>query len=225
MPDGKIEKSYDLGPASGGAVKQLVVLLHGVGSNGQDLIGLAPHWAQDLPDTVFVSPDAPFVCDMVPEGYPNSYQWFSLQDRDPHAMLQGVEAVAPVVESFLDDVMKKYDVTPENTALVGFSQGTMTSLYVAPRLPYKIAGVLGFSGALIGAEGFKEDPEEYHRMPIRLIHGEADDVVPIEAYELAKAQLEDTGFEVSGHATPGLTHGIDEQGIESGREFFKMIFV
>ena len=224
MLDGKIEKSYDLGPAADGAVKQLVVLLHGVGSNGQDLIGLAPHWAGDLPDAVFVSPDAPFVCDMVPEGYPNSYQWFLLQDRDPHAMLQGVETVAPIVESFLDDVMKKYDVAPSSVALVGFSQGTMTSLYVAPRLPYKIAGVLGYSGALIGAEGFKEDPEEYHRMPIRLIHGEADDVVPIEAYELAKAQLLDTGFEVSGHSTPDLTHGIDEAGIESARAFFKEIF-
>ncbi len=68
----------------------MVILLHGLGSNGQDLISLAPLWAQRIPDAVFVSPDAPFTCDMVPPGYPNAYQWFSLQDRDPRIVLQAV---------------------------------------------------------------------------------------------------------------------------------------
>lgn len=224
MTSAVIQKSYDVGPASGGDVKSIVVMLHGVGSNGQDLIGLAPFFAQTLPDTLFVSPDAPFVCDMVPPGYPDSYQWFSLQSRDPHDMLKGVEDTAPIVENFLDALLDKHGVAPENLALLGFSQGTMTSLYVGPRYSEKIAGILGYSGALIGAEGFKEDPEEFHRVPIHLIHGEADDVVPVEMYGHARGLLEEAGFSVSGGTTPGLTHGIDEAGIKSGGEFLKSLF-
>jgi len=224
MTSAVIEKSYDVGPASGGDVKNIVVMLHGVGSNGQDLISLAPFWAEMLPDTLFVSPDAPFPCDMVPAGYPNSYQWFSLQSRDPHDMLKGVEGVAPIVETFLDAVLEKHGVAADKLALLGFSQGTMTSLYVGPRYSKKIAGVLGYSGALIGADGFKEDPEEFHKVPVHLTHGEADDVVPVEAYHAARAQLEDAGFTVTGGTTPNLTHGIDEAGIQSGGEFLKFIF-
>lgn len=224
MTNGEITKTYEHGPASGGTPKQVIVLLHGVGSNGQDLISLAPYWANDVPDAIFVSPDAPFVCDMVPPGYPNSYQWFSLQSRDPVDMLKGVEDTAPIVETFLDSLLEKYGVEADKLALVGFSQGTMTSLYVGPRYSKKIAGILGYSGALIGAEGFTEDPDEYQRPPVRLIHGEADDVVPVQAYEMARVQLEEAGFDVSGHTTPGLPHSIDEAGIQSGGEFLKSIF-
>ena len=82
------------GPAAGGAAQQLVILLHGLGADGQDLIGIAPHWAQVLPNAAFVSPNAPFPCDMAPYGY----QWFSVQDRSPEAMLSGVRmAASPLV--------------------------------------------------------------------------------------------------------------------------------
>ncbi|MEM7679543.1 MAG: phospholipase [Pseudomonadota bacterium] len=224
MTSAAIEKSYDVGPASGGEVKSIVVMLHGVGSNGQDLISLAPFWAESLPDTLFVSPDAPFACDMVPEGYPNSYQWFSLQSRDPHDMLKGVEDTMPIVEHFLDALLEKHGVSADKLALLGFSQGTMTSLYVGPRYSKKIAGILGYSGALIGGEGLAQDPDEFHRMPIHLIHGEADDVVPVEMYGHAKEQLGAAGYTVTGGTTPNLTHGIDEAGIQSGGEFLKSIF-
>ena len=89
------------GPAAGGPAKRLVILLHGIGADGNDLIGLAPAWADMLPDTVFVSPNAPFPCDMAPYGH----QWFSLQDRSPARMLAGIRATAPILDGFIDDTL------------------------------------------------------------------------------------------------------------------------
>lgn len=195
----------------------LVIMLHGVGSNGQDLISLAPYLSQNLPNTAFISPDAPFACDMVPPGYPNAYQWFSLQNRDPHAMLEGVKTVFPIVEGFIEEQLKRFDLKHKNLALLGFSQGTMTSLHVAPRLKHKIAGVLGYSGALLW-----DGPAE-QTVPIHLIHGESDDVVPVGARAQAQETLAKHGYTVTGHTTAGLTHSIDQHGIESGAAFLKSV--
>ena len=213
--------AYILNPTSGNPPKSLVVLLHGVGSNGQDLISLAPEWADALPDTVFVSPDAPFAFNMAPFPMPGAYQWFSLLDRDPSALLEGVKTVKPLLDSFLQKLLQNYKIAEENCALAGFSQGTMLSLYAGPRQEKPLAGILGYSGALLGGEHLNED--DTHRIPIHIIHGESDDVVPVMAWEAAKKSLEMKGFSVSGHTTPGLGHGIDEAGIESGREFLNKI--
>ena len=222
MTNGKIENVYEQ-PAIAKKPDSLVILLHGLGSNGRDLISLAPLWARELPDTVFVSPDAPFVCDMVPAGYPNSFQWFSLQDRSPRKMLEGVETAFPILKEFIEAQLKKYAVEPENLVLCGFSQGTMMSLYTAPRLPYEVAGVLGYSGALIGGGPLTDDSETFNKPPVHLIHGEADDVVPVSAWHDARKTLEQAGFTVSGYTTRGLPHSIDDKGIDSGLAFMKSV--
>ncbi|MFK7839026.1 MAG: alpha/beta hydrolase [Bdellovibrionales bacterium] len=209
-----INNIYEHAPAN--PPKSLVILLHGLGSNGQDLISLAPMWSKDLDETVFISPDAPFACDMVPDGYPNSFQWFSLQDRDPHVMLNGVMNAQPILDTFITEQIEKYNVPPEKTVLVGFSQGTMMSLHTAPRFPSQLGGVLGYSGALCGEPGIR-------KMPICLIHGEADDVVPIEAYNHARGKLIGAGFRVSGHITTELAHSIDQAGLDAGAAFLKEI--
>lgn len=216
----EITNSYEF-RAGDGQAKSLVLLLHGLGSNGQDLISLAPYFAKECPNTVFVSPDAPFPCDMVPPGYPNAFQWFSLKSRDPQDMLNGVREAAPILNSFIAEQCDKYGVAPEKCALVGFSQGTMMSLYTAPRYSEKLAGVLGYSGALLWEPD--TDISRLHKLPIRLIHGEHDDVVPVDAYHMARQKLEESGFDVSGHTTPLLTHSIDEAGISSGAKFLKSI--
>lgn len=200
--------------------QSLVIMLHGVGSNGQDLISLAPYLAQSLPNTAFVSSDAPFVCDMVPPEYPNAYQWFSLQNRDPHVLLDGVKTVMPLVGEFVIEQAERFQLPLNKVALLGFSQGTMTSLHVAPRLKDKIAGVLGYSGALLWDENGSKDLKT---MPICLIHGESDDIVPVEARAHAIEKLESAGFTLSGHTTPGLAHSIDQKGIDAGSAFLKEI--
>lgn len=206
-------KTYKYGPVSGAEPKQLVILLHGLGSDGRDLIGLAPLYAQALPDAVFVSPDAPYPCDMSPVGY----QWFSLQDYSDRAILAGVQKAAPVLDHFISQQMDKYNIPAGKTMLIGFSQGTMMSLYVGPRFPEELAGVLGYSGALVGGEAL--DQPDIHKIPIHLIHGDRDDVVPVAAYYRAMETLKDNGFPVTGEVTPGLTHSIDENGIAGGSRF------
>lgn len=197
----------------------IVLLLHGLGSNGRDLIGLAPYWDSGLPDTLFVSPDAPFACDMVPPGYPDSYQWFSLQDRDPDKILAGVLNAAPLLEAFIGKLLKEHDVPASKMVLGGFSQGCMMSLYIGPYYKQKLAGVLGYSGALV----WPPATPPLQKLPIHLVHGEADDVVPFSAYQAARAGLEKAGYKVSGHSTPFLPHSIDGAGIESGGAFLQSV--
>jgi phospholipase/carboxylesterase len=212
-----ITNDYTKKPLSGGDPKQIVVLLHGYGSNGRDLISLAPYWQQKLPDAVFVSPDAPFPCEMMVDG---GFQWFSLQDYTPVTLLQGAEEAHPHLDNYLDSLVDKYGITDENLALAGFSQGTMMSLFTGPRRKNRIAGILGYSGALVGGGGLKAA----QKPPVHLIHGEDDSVVPLAAYHHARDILEKTRFEISGYTTPRLAHSIDEKGIESGGDFLARIF-
>ncbi|MFN3827123.1 MAG: alpha/beta hydrolase [Micavibrio sp.] len=206
-------RTYTYGPRSGNAPKSLVILLHGLGANGQDLLGLAPEYASQLPDTVFVSPDAPFHCDMAPMGY----QWFSLQEWTPESILRGVREATPILTDFIEQQAQKYNLPLDQVALVGFSQGTMMSLYVGPRLSQKIAGIVGYSGAFI--EDSDTDMSSVQKPPVMLIHGMADMVVPVTAYYHAKDKLETAGFSVEGGTTPLLPHSIDMRGIKDGREF------
>jgi phospholipase/carboxylesterase len=204
-------------PAGGQAPRQLVVLLHGVGANGDDLIGLAPHWAQYLPDAAFVSPNAPFPFDMAPFGY----QWFSLQDLSPAMMLAGVKAAAPLLDAFLDDQLAAFGLDASRLALVGFSQGTMMALYVGPRRAAACAGIVGYSGALVGADSLAG--EAVSRPPVLLVHGEADPVVPVGALATAVRGLEGAGFSVEHHICRGLGHGIDPAGIQLGGRFLAQV--
>lgn len=204
-------------PASGGKARQLVVLLHGLGADGSDLIGLAPYWAPLLPDAEFVSPDAPFPCDMAPVGR----QWFSLQDRSPISIFAGVRAAAPILDNFLDKALAARGLDERSLALVGFSQGTMMSLYVGLRRAIAPAGIVGFSGALIGAEAL---PQEIRvRPPVLLIHGDADEIVPPAALPMAVAGLSAAAVPVESLTCPGLGHGIDEAGLERGGAFLRQV--
>jgi phospholipase/carboxylesterase len=211
-------KTYTFGPANGGKPEKIVLMLHGYGSNGQDLIGLAPMLAGDVPNAVFLSPDAPFPCDMSALGR----QWFPLQSFEPDYMLAGIRKAAPLLNDYVDQVLQQMDFDDSDLVMLGFSQGTMMSLFAAPRRRKAIAGVLGYSGALLGAEELSN--AGIQKMPVVLIHGEADDVVTIDRYEAAKKALIENGFKVEGVCIPGLPHSINETGIKKGAEFLRKVF-
>lgn len=201
-------------PLAGGAPTSLVVLLHGYGSNGDDLIELAPAWQGPLPHTLFLSPNAPQPCPGVPHGY----QWFPLSaTRSAAERAAGVAQAAPALNAFLDQQLAALGLAADRLALVGFSQGTMTALHVGPRRAAAIAGIVGYSGALVDAEALKA--EVATRPPIRLIHGDADAVVPLGEMTYAQAALEGLGFPVDGFVRPGLGHGVDPAGVELGLGF------
>ena len=205
-------------PSSGKKARQLIILLHGVGADGQDLIGLAPSLSQAFPDASFTSPNAPYDCDMAVNGY----QWFSLQDRSPEAILSGVKVTAPILNAFIDEEMARCGVTAKQTALLGFSQGTMMSLYVAPRRKQSLAGVVGFSGRLIAPDLLTKEIKS--RPPILLVHGDADEVVPIDSVFHAKDGLISSGIDATAISRPGLGHGIDPEGIEHAVTFLSSCF-
>lgn len=201
-----------------GTVKRLVIFLHGVGADGNDLISLAPMIAPALPDTHFISPNAPLKFDMAPFGY----QWFSLMDRSPAKLLAGVRTAAPLLNQFIDTQRDRFKLSDGDIALVGFSQGTMTALYAALRRDKPLAGVMGFSGALIGAELLKEEART--TLPICLVHGEEDEVVPFGALGHAEKHLKLHGLDVTAHARPMLGHGIDPEGLEIATAFLRKCF-
>jgi phospholipase/carboxylesterase len=205
-------------PAAGGKPASLVILLHGLGSDGDDLIALAPYWSRSLPHTAFVSPHAPFPCDMAPMGY----QWFSFQDRDPALILAGVRAAAPLLDAFIDAEMKRHGLAADRVALVGFSQGTMMSLYVAPRRVERVACVVGYSGRLIDAGGLAQEMKS--KPPVLLVHGDADTMVLFEAMEEAATGLRAAGIAVETERRRGLPHSIDDVGLAKGGAFIAKHF-
>ena len=153
---------------------------------------------------------------------PMGRQWFSLQEWTPESILAGVRQAAPILREYIKGQLEKYNLAADKLALLGFSQGTMMSLYVGPRYPQKIAGIVGYSGALVA--DMKTDSDILHKFPVYLAHGDADPVVPVEAYDHAYEGLAAAGFDVTGNVFSGLPHGINQQGLEGARTFLQRIF-
>ena len=206
-----------LPPASGGPARRLVVFLHGYGADGNDLIDLGRMFGPILPDTAFVAPHAPEPCDQSPMGR----QWFPLAMGDMHLYLRGVEHAAPALQAFLDAELARLDLTDGDLALVGFSQGTMMALHVGVRRKAPIAGIVGYSGLLAGPEQLAGPG--INKVPILLVHGDADPVIPVVALHAAVQSLGASGFTAEWHVSRGLAHGIDENGLRLGADFLRRV--
>lgn len=200
-------------PARGGKADALVILLHGYGSNGADLISLAPYWAEALPGASFVAPNA---IEPLPEA-PGGYQWFPITQLDPHLMEQGVRAAAPSVDRFIDAELEQHGLPPERCALVGFSQGTMMALHVGLRRSRPLAAILGFSGLLAGGARLKQ--EMASKPPVLLVHGDRDPTIPIPAMFDSAEALAEAGHGAQWHISYGVPHSIGPDGLELGGSF------
>jgi phospholipase/carboxylesterase len=202
-----------------GTVRSIVVFVHGYGANGADLLGLADPLGEHLPDTLFVAPDAP---EQIP-GMPFGFQWFPIPWIDGSSeeeAARGLAAAADDFNAFLDALMVDEDVLPEQVVLFGFSQGTMMSLHVAPRREDPVAGIVAFSGRLLEPELLAD--EVVSRMPVLLVHGDADDVVPPQSLPQAAEALQGAGFkEVYAHIMKGTGHGIAPDGLSVALAFLR----
>jgi phospholipase/carboxylesterase len=200
-------------PAAGGDPRSLVIFLHGYGSNGADLIGLAAYWRGALPNTLFIAPNAPQPC----PGAPGGYQWWPLTSFEPEARAAGVRVPAQALNTFIDGQLNRYGLTEDRLALVGFSQGAMMALHVGPRRERRLAGIVGYSGML--ADPAALEAEVRTKPPVLLVHGDDDAVLPVAALHGAELALTALGFGVSTHVSPGLGHSIDDAGLHLGAQF------
>ena len=200
--------------ASGAKPRQLVILLHGLGSDANDLISLAPYFAERMPEAEFISPNAPFPCDMAPFGY----QWFSVQDRSLENSLEGIKIAAPILNDFIDKELRKRSMTDKDLILIGFSQGAMMALYTALRRTDPCAAVLAYSGMLFGHEDLNKP--NITKPPIFLAHGDSDDVVDVSNTESAYEHLKNADFkDIKKIICPRVGHSIDEASLTGGIKF------
>jgi phospholipase/carboxylesterase len=201
-----------------GNVTSVVAFLHGYGADGADLLGLADPLGPHMPDTLFLAPNAPERCTNNPMGY----QWFPipwLDGSSEEAALDGMARAVVDLDAWIDEVLEETGVSPSNFMLLGFSQGTMMSLHVAPRRDQAIAGVVGFSGRLMEPEALEAEVKV--RPPVLLIHGDQDDVVPPQSLPEAGNALTAAGFTVYAHVMKGTAHGIAPDGLSVALAFMR----
>lgn len=212
------ELKFGLVAAASGTTKSMIVFVHGYGADGADLLGLADPLAGHLPDTVFVAPNAPEPCN----GNPFGYQWFPipwLDGSSQEAADQGLYQSAEDLNAFLDARLSEHGLQPSALALIGFSQGAMMSLHVAPRRAAPVAGIVSISGRLLKPEMLVSEARV--KPPVLLVHGDQDPVVPFEDMGLAGNALIAAGFETYGHVMKGTAHGIAPDGLRAALSFLK----
>lgn len=214
----RVLKAERRAPVSGDT-RSCVVFLHGYGANGADLLGLADPLGEHLPDTLFVAPDAPEAC----AGAPFGFQWFPIPWIDGSSEEEAAAGMMRAVDdlnAFLDALMVDEDLLPEQVCLFGFSQGTMMSLHVGPRREDAVAGIVGFSGRLLQPELLADEVQSMP--PILLLHGDMDDVVPVDSLPAAAEALQGAGFEeVYAHIMKGTAHGIAPDGLSVALAFIR----
>lgn len=204
-----------MSPRRGGAPDALVVLLHGYGSNGDDLIQLAPMLAQAAPGAAFVAPHAP---ESVP-GYPEGRQWFALASMDPRQLAIGARAAAPGLDGFLDRELERQGVAPQRLVLAGFSQGAMLSLQIGLQRAIAPAAILAFSGGIADPDAAREPKG---KPPVLLVHGDQDDRVPPEASLATASLLAEGGHGAEVMICRGLGHSIAPEGVARAVDFLKL---
>ena len=206
------------GPASKGVPQQLVVLCHGVGADGHDLIDLAPTWSRALPDALFVAPDGPQRYDQGLTGR----QWFSLRDRTAAVLDAGARRAAPLLLAYIEAELAQAGLPPDAVAMMGFSQGAMMVLHAGLRRRPPPRGIMAYSGALLNPPGFAAECTGHP--PVLLVHGLEDDVVPFARAEAAESALVQLGMPIQTLWCPKLGHGIDDAGLSAGALFLQRLF-
>ncbi|MFC6379338.1 alpha/beta hydrolase [Tatumella terrea] len=196
--------------------KQIVILLHGVGSNGADLQGLGDFWAESFPGLTCIAPDAPFPCDMGA-----GYQWFSVNGVTDENRPARIAEARTSFDAALQKIFSQYGITPEDeVVLTGFSQGSIMALDALARAAFPLAGVIAFSGRLAS-------PPPLHPAPgskVLLIHGQDDQVIPWTESRHAEQQLTAAGVEVTSFYQPGVPHTISGEGVAEATDFIQQCF-
>lgn len=195
--------------------KKALLLLHGFGSNGDDLAGIIDPLEGILPSgerlkTAYYAPNAPLE---LPFG---GYAWFddknwTFRDRE------GIETAKNLLWDYIEQHILSLSIKIEDVFILGFSQGAMTTLFSAPRWPECVGGIIAHSGRLMWEEEL--DKNTCHKPPMLILHGTEDDVVPPQEGQKASTGLQNLGFDVTSHLIPNLGHGLNAHSIKYISDF------
>jgi phospholipase/carboxylesterase len=204
-----------------GVTKRLIIIFHGYGADGANLIGLAEGWKTLLPDTAFIAPNAPDECEITPFGR----QWFSMQNWTFDVLKQRLLEKSEDISEYIKSQAQDFGVgSLKNVALVGFSQGAMLSLFQAVYGLEECAGAIGYSGGFLVDERLKPKFNGSAIPRALLVHGDADELVPCQASLAAEEQLQSIGVKTQLFIQPGIGHEISPEGFEIGAAFLQDIF-
>jgi phospholipase/carboxylesterase len=200
-------------PGSKSGELPLVITLHGRGADANDLADLAP--AMDGSGYRFVFPNAPTRWEFMP-GYAQGYTWFDGWPPEPGS----IETSRELLVRFIGELRDRYSTPWNGIVLTGFSQGAMMSLDAAWRLPEKIGGVVAMSGGLYedGIPDFAARPD----IPLLIVHGAEDEVIPVNAARRARMVIEAAGVNVEYHEFP-MGHWVTPESIKVVGDFVKKI--
>ncbi|WP_343207329.1 alpha/beta hydrolase [Agrobacterium rosae] len=192
--------------------ENLVIMLHGVGSSGDDLAPLANSWKDDLPGAVFVSPNGPS-----PSSFGSGYQWFSVAGVTEENRSGRIEQARPSFDQVISAIVEENGFAErlDRVAFVGFSQGTIMALDAVASGRWPVGAVVGFSGRLASPVPL----EPALQTPILLVHGSADPVIPVAETTKAAATLQALGMTVTTVILPGLPHTISAEGAAQAGRF------
>lgn len=183
----------------------LLLLLHGYGSNEEDLFS----FASELPEEYYViSARAPY--DM---GF-GSYAWYAINfdaDENKFSDIPQAQQSRDLIANFINELVANYPIDSSNVTLIGFSQGTILSYAVALSYPEKIQRVVAMSGYL-NTEMVKPNFEtnNFSNLKIFASHGTVDQVVPVDWARKAAPALTQLGIEIVYKEYP-VGHGVAPQ--------------
>ncbi len=195
--------------------KNAVILCHGYGGDGKDISILAGYWRTYLPDTIFICPDAPEKCEASPSGF----QWFDLTDQDPEQILSKSLVAENKLNKLIDEVKEGYNLLANQIIIGGFSQGSMISLQTGIKRKDKINSILGYSGKIIDLEHLSKNIVS--RPNIFLMHGDIDQVVPVDGLLEAKNFFNKNNYEIETKIFKDCEHRIPMEGSSLGLQFIK----
>jgi len=194
--------------------KNLVIMLHGVGSNSSDLIGLVDYLNLNQ-HTTYLSPNAPYEYDMAPTGF----QWFSLRDISEKAMYEAMSQEAHILDKYIDRKLEEYSLTSQNLIVLGFSQGAMMALHLLPRRENPINSIIAISGALINPTALKDNIKS--KPEVLLIHGEEDQIVPFAAFNGTLQHLKSQGINCDSFIMEKTGHNINPPALQKIQKHLK----
>ncbi len=199
-------RTFSSQPAS-----HVVLLMHGYGADGHDLIDLAEPLSTALPHAVFYSPHAP------DEGMFGGRQWFPLSRMNMDEVNDGADAALPFVNTLADTLLAHNNVPPQNLIIGGFSQGCMMALHAGLRRAVPPAAIVGFGGLLPAPEALPQ--QMTGKPPVFLAHGSDDQVVSAAFARQARTTLQALDVFVQLDIVQGLGHGIAPSSLRKATEF------